>query len=89
MISWIVILSVAIYLAFAFWDRKQVKDEREKLIELKTSELQSKITLYALMALAVLYWATPEMPAWICLLVINFANLYTEIIGKIYLRNKI
>jgi hypothetical protein len=89
MISWIVILSIVVYLAFAFWDRKQVKDEREKLIELKTSELQSKITLYALMALAVLYWANPEMPTWLCLLVINVANLYTEIIGKIYLRTKI
>lgn len=89
MISWIVVLSIVIYLAFAFWDRKQVKDEREKLIELKTSELQSKITLYALVFLAALYWTNPEMPAWICLLVINFANLYTEVFGKIYLRHKI
>lgn len=89
MISWIVILSVVIYLAFAFWDRKQLKDEREKLIELKTSELQSKMTLYALMALALLYWVHPDVPAWVCLLVINVANLYTEIIGKIYLRRKI
>lgn len=89
MISWIVVLSIVIYLGFAFWDRKQVKDEREKLIELKTTELQSKITLYALMALAILYWANPEMPAWICLLVINFASLYTEIIGKIYWRAKL
>lgn len=88
MISWIVILSIAIYLAFSFWDRKQIKDERQQLIELKTSELQSRITLYALIGLALYYWLNPEMPAWICLLVINFAHLYTEIFGKLYLRTR-
>ena len=88
MIAWLIALSILIYLVFSFWDRKQLKDEREKLIELKTSEFQSKATLAALIGLAIFYWFNPAMPAWICLLVINVANLYTEIFAKIYLRFK-
>jgi hypothetical protein len=88
MIAWLVILSIVIYLLFYFWDGRQVKDEREKWIDLKTSEFQSKMTLYVLILLAVFYWWHPEMPAWICLLAINGANLYSEIAGKIYWRWK-
>lgn len=89
MITWILILSLGIYLVFYAWDRRQLKDEREKWIELKTSELQSKATLLALILLALFYWWHPEMPAWICLLALNVANLYTEILGKIYWRWKL
>ncbi|MGZ3768574.1 MAG: hypothetical protein ACXVCP_02420 [Bdellovibrio sp.] len=89
MISWIVVLSIAVYLIFTLWDRKQIKDEREKLIELKTSEIQNKVTLYTLIALATAYLIYPTIPTWVCLIAINIANLYTEILGKLYLRFKI
>ena len=88
MINILVALSILIYLGFNFWDRKQIKDERAQLIELKASELQSKVTLIALMGLAADYYVNPAMPAWICLLVINIANLYSEIAGKLFWRSR-
>lgn len=89
MISWIVILSIAIYLVFAIWDRKQIKDEREKLIELKTSEFQSRVTLVTLVLLAIMYGLNPDVPTWFCLITMNIANLYSEVLGKLYLRRKL
>lgn len=89
MINTIVYASIAIYLVFYLWDKRQVKDERSQLIDLKASDLQSKTTLAALMGLAIYYWFNPLMPAWICLIVLNFANLYSEILGKLYWRSRI
>ena len=88
MINILVALTILIYLAFYFWDRRQIKDERAQLIELKASELQSKVTLIALIGLAIYYYMNPLMPAWICLLVINIANLYSEIVGKLFWRTR-
>lgn len=89
MISWILVLSVAIYLVFHLWDRKQIKDEREALIELKTSAIQGQVTVVALIILALVYSFNPDIPAWFCLLAMNIAHLYSEIFGKIYFRAKI
>ena len=86
MINIVMALSIGIYFAFYLWDRRHIKDEREQLIELKASELQSRATLIALVGLALYYWLDPSLPVWACLLVINVANLYSEIFGKIFWR---
>jgi len=88
-INIIVALSILIYLAFTLWDRRRIKDEREQLIELKASELQSKITLLALVVLAIYYYFHPTMPAWVCLLAMNVSYLYSEIFGKIFWRARL
>ena len=89
MINLLVGGSIAVYFIFYLWDKKQIKDEREQLIELKASDLQSKVTLMALVGLALYYWLNPYMPVWFCLIVINIANLYSEIAGKLYWRMKL
>lgn len=89
MIQLVIPVSLVIYLLFYFWDRRHLKDEREQLIELKASDLQSRCTLVALIALAAYYWWDPSIPVWVCLLVLNAANLYSEIVGKIYWRSRL
>ncbi len=84
----IILLTVIIYYVFEYFDEKQIADEREKLIQLKTYELVHKVTTAALLLVAVTYVLIPTMNALIPVLVLVFAFLYTEIIGKIYYRKK-
>lgn len=84
----ILLLTVVVYYIFEYFDEKQIVDEREKLIQLKTYELVHKVTTTALLFVAVAYLLIPTMNALFPVLVLVFAFLYTEIIGKIYYRKK-
>ena len=85
----ILFISILIYFIFEHFDSKQVKDEREELIRLKTNELVHRVTTLTVSAFALLYFFFPWMNALYPILAIIFSFLYTEIIGKIYFRRKI
>jgi hypothetical protein len=82
------LFTIIIYFIFEYFDERQIKDEREELIRLKTFELVHKVTTSTLCLLAILYFFVPWMPALYPLLAIVFSFLYTEIIGKLYFRKK-
>jgi fatty acid desaturase len=84
----ILIFSVIVYFIFEHIDEKQVKDEREELIRLKTFELVHKVTTSTLCVLAIVYLFVPQMPALYPMLAVIFSFLYTEIFGKIYFRRR-
>ncbi len=84
----LLIITVIIYFIYDYFEGKQIKDEREELIRLKTYELVHKATTTTLCALAVLYFFFPGMPALYPVLAVVFSFLYTEIVGKIYFRKK-
>lgn len=80
--------SVILYFIFEYFDNKQIKDEREELIRLKTYELVHKVTTATLTLFALLYFFFPWMNAIYPMLAVVLAFLYTEIAGKIYFRKK-
>jgi hypothetical protein len=90
-LSWaryIVLITVAIYLAFSFFERKTVNDEREELIRLKTLELMQKLTMWTLIAVSLLLLVNPEVSAFYPVTALAVACMYGEIFGKIYYRRK-
>jgi len=82
------LLTIAIYFVFDYFDEKQIKDEREELIRLKTFELVHRVTVAALCLIALAYSFFPQMNALYPMLGLVFSFLYTEIIGKLYFRKK-
>ncbi|MGZ3692363.1 MAG: hypothetical protein ACXVAX_12725 [Pseudobdellovibrio sp.] len=87
-IQYFIFASVVLYFVFDFFDSKKVKDEREEFIKLKANELVQKATLFTIALLSIAYMLYPGMPAYIPLICIILCNLYSEIVGKIYFRNK-
>ncbi len=83
------LITVAVYFVFEHFDEKQIKDEREELIRLKTYELVHKVTTMALCLIALTYCVFPWMNALYPVLALIFAFFYTEVLGKIYFRRKI
>ena len=82
------LITVAIYFIFEHFDEKEIKDEREELIRLKTFELVHKITTAALCLIALTYFFMPWMDALYPMLALVISFLYTEIFGKVYVRRK-
>ena len=82
------LVTMAIYFVFEYFDEKQTKDEREELIRLKTFELVHKVTIATLALVAASYLFFPEINALYYIFVLMIAFLYTEIIGKLYFRRK-
>ena len=81
-------VSVIIYVVFDYLDGRNVKDEREELIQLKSLELAHKATLATLALSALIYIFFPWMNALYIILALILAALYTEILGKIYYRRR-
>lgn len=88
-IRMVVLISIFIYLGFDYWDGKQIKDEREELIRLKSLEFAHKATIATLAVLGFLYLFYPWIETLYVFLAMILASLYTEIAGKIYYRNKL
>ena len=84
----VLIVTVVIYFIHDYFQAKQIKDEREELIRLKTYELVHKTTTSTLCVLALVYFFFPAMPALYPVLAVVLSFLYTEIIGKVYFRRK-
>jgi hypothetical protein len=87
-IRWILLVTILIYFVFDRFDSRQIKDERENLIQMKTYELVHKVTTTILLIIALIYVFLPSMNALFPVLALSLAFLYTEIFGKIYYRRK-
>lgn len=87
-IRYFIFISVVIYFIFDYIDQKKIKDEREEFLKLKTFELIQKVTLFSVSLLSIAYVLYPEMPAYVPIIIIIICGMYTEIIGKTYLRKK-
>ncbi len=87
-IQFFIIASVGIYFVFDYFDQKKIKDEREEFIKLKTSEFVQKATLAAITLIAIAYALAPQMPAFVPIIVIVICSMYSEILGKLYFRQK-
>lgn len=91
-ITWlqtILILSVAAYFIFDFFDGKRVHDEREELIRMKTYKFVQRTSSWSIVGLTFLYIFDRHQPAIIFLVAIVLASLYSEIAGKLYWRSKL
>ena len=84
-----VALSLLVYFLFDQFERRRLRDEREILIHLKSLELVQKVTLVAISGLAAIYLVWPGMNALIPILSVVLASMYTEIVGKIWFRNRL
>lgn len=87
-IRYFIIISVIVYFIFDYIDQKKIRDEREDFLKLKTFELVQKVTLFSVSLLSVAYVLYPAMPAYVPIIIIVVCGMYTEIIGKTYLRRK-
>lgn len=87
-IQYFIFASVVIYFIYDYFDGKIIKDEREEFLKLKTFELVQKVTLFVVSVLSITYLLYPQMPAWLPMIAIVICSLYTEILGKAYLRRK-
>ncbi len=85
----LIFVSIGCYFIFDFFDGKKIKDEREELIRLKTLELVSKVTVWTLTLLALLYIFKPDIDAFYLLIALVLSSLYTEIFGKLYYRQNL
>ncbi len=84
----LLLFTLVVYFIYDYFETKQIKDEREELIRLKTFELVHKTTTSTLCVMAVLYFFFPWIPALYPILAVILSFLYTEILGKIYFRRK-
>lgn len=89
--SWpnlVIFLSIIFYLIYDHFDSKQVKDEREELIRLKTYEFVQKVTMFTLLLLSAAYFFTQYINGALIIFILILASLYTEIVAKFYFRKK-
>lgn len=84
-----VLLSIVIYFIYDYFDGKQVKDEREELIKLKTFALVQKVNMTALFLLSLVYFFVPFISGVIIIVVLILSSLYSEILAKIYYRKSL
>ena len=84
-----IIACTLLYLAIEFLSRKEIKDERFHLIELKTQALVSRGTSTALVLISILYIFYPETDGLILLFFLSMTFLSTEILGKLYYKKKL
>lgn len=88
-IKYFILGSIAVYFIFEHFDKKNVRDEREELIRLKTFELVQKTTSFAILVLAAANWLYTEMSASVAIIVMILFGMYSEIFGKLYFRQKL
>lgn len=88
LIRYIAIVSVAIYFIFNYFDEKNIKDEREELIRLKTYEFMHRLVMTAITIIAAGFIFYPEMHAIYPVMLIVVCAMYGEIFGKWFYRRK-
>lgn len=84
----VIFLSVIIYFVYDYKDGKQIKDEREELIRLKTFEFVQRANTFALLLLSAAYFFTTYIHGLLIIFVLILSSMYTEIFSKIYFRRK-
>ncbi|MBL6988594.1 MAG: hypothetical protein ISR65_02405 [Bacteriovoracaceae bacterium] len=84
----IILLSIVVYFIYDYFDGKQIKDEREELIKLKTFEFVQKANTFALLLLSIAYFFTVYIDGMLIIVVLIVSSLYTEIFAKLYYRKK-
>ena len=83
-----IVVSLAFYWIFDFFDNRQVKDERYELIRLKTIEFVQKLTLLVLSLVSVVFLIFPQMPAIVPIMAFIGCSLYGEVVGKLFYRRR-
>lgn len=84
----IIFLSVIVYFIYDHFDSKQIKDEREEFIRLKTFEFVQKTTTISLLILSAAYLFTPSIDGLFVIFILILSALYSEIAAKIFYRRK-
>lgn len=84
-----IIASTAIYMAIEFLNRKEIKDERYHLIELKTQALVSRATSTTLVLISLVYIFYPDTNALYLLFALSTTFLTAEVIGKLIYKSRI
>lgn len=84
-----IITCTLIYLALEFINRKELKDERYHLIELKTQALVSRATSSALVLISVLYIFYPDTEGLYLLFLLSMTFLSCEVLGRLYYKQKL
>ncbi len=84
-----IFLSVVIYFIYDYFDGKQIKDEREELIKLKTYSFVQKVNMAVLFLLSLAYFFIPFISGVIIIIALILSALYSEIIAKFYYRRKL
>ena len=89
-LRWFTFILLPVYFTFDLFDRKQVKDEREELIHLRTMELVHKMTVViaTLLALIYFFWWR-DMNAIVPLSLFALATMGVEMVGKLFYRWKL
>ncbi len=80
------LVSLIVYFVFSHFDGKNIKDEREELIQLKTFALMLRLSLTALTILSCLIFFMPTLSASVPIFVFMITIVYGEIFGKAYYR---
>jgi len=84
-----IFFSVVIYFFFDYFEGKQIKDEREELIKLKSFEFVQKANTLTLLLLSMAYFFTSYINGLVIIFILILSSLYTEIAAKIYFRKTI
>jgi len=88
-ITWpnmVIFLSVVIYLIYDFFERKNILDEREELIKLKSFEFIQKVNTFTLFIFSLGYFFLKNIDGLLIISVLILSTLYTEIFSKLYYR---
>ncbi len=84
-----IIVCTALYLVMEFLNRKEIKDERYQLIELKTQALVSRLTSGVLVLISLLYIIAPDTEGLHLLFLLSMTFLLSEILGRLYYKQKL
>ncbi len=84
-----IISSTVIYLIIEVINKKEIKDERYHLIELKTQALVSRATSTSLVLISAAYIFYPATEALYLLFTLAITFLTTEVLGKLYYKKTI
>ena len=83
-----ILLSIIPYLVYHFTSCAKIKDERDEFISLQAFKIVQRVTILALLTMAVINFFYKSLDAQIVLSVTIVASLYSEMIARWALRCK-
>ncbi|MBF0209124.1 MAG: hypothetical protein HQK53_19875 [Oligoflexia bacterium] len=84
----IILISIIVYFIYEYFEGKQIKDEREEWIKLKTFEFVQKANTCTLLLLSIAYFFIPYINGMVIIMILIISSLYTEIAAKLYYKKK-
>ncbi|MBF0206624.1 MAG: hypothetical protein HQK53_07020 [Oligoflexia bacterium] len=84
----IILISIIVYFIYDYFEGKQIKDEREEWIKLKTFEFVQKANTFTLLLLSIAYFFIPYINGIIIIMILIISSLYTEIAAKLFYKRK-